>query len=262
MSREKYKPRRKPEPIETLERCCYGCGNIATFKTVSNKLICLSNPQKCPINKNKNSNGLKEAHKDRPSFYDYHSLPEETKNRMKHNKGKTAENYDPSKRQKETYRKKYKEGKYVFPIVGFCSKPELRWRRNLIPYIDSAGKECLLESLYEWKVANELDKNGIYWTRPEPKILSNGKRYEPDFYLEKENVYLDPKGKWNRANNDKTKPYQGFAKQHEQLEKIKLFEEEFNTKCIVIFDDSKSSFTWPNIKKLIEKSVYNSSIVM
>ena len=56
---KKYK---KSEPITTTELCKYGCGNIARYKSPSGILICESSPNKCSVNKEKNSKGGKESH--------------------------------------------------------------------------------------------------------------------------------------------------------------------------------------------------------
>jgi len=81
---------RKAEKIETEELCFYGCGQRATHKNVSGKLMCESSPAKCPENKNKNSQGLKEAYKlgkrlSGKEFYD--SLSDEQKEKMSWNRG-------------------------------------------------------------------------------------------------------------------------------------------------------------------------------
>lgn len=45
------------------EFCDYGCGNIARFINKSNRSMCESSANKCPINRKKNSIGLSAAHK-------------------------------------------------------------------------------------------------------------------------------------------------------------------------------------------------------
>jgi hypothetical protein len=54
-----------------------------------------------------------------------------------------------------------------------------------------------LDSSYELKMAEELDANGISWTRPAPLPWTDdtgvNRKYYPDFYLSSYNVYLDPK---------------------------------------------------------------------
>jgi len=56
----------------------------------------------------------------------------------------------------------------------------------------SAGK-VWLESSYEFRVAVELDTNGIKWIRPKYLPYNNTKKYFADFYLTDYDIYLDPK---------------------------------------------------------------------
>lgn len=49
-----------------------------------------------------------------------------------------------------------------------------------------------LESSWELKVAQSLDKNTVEWYRPKP-LPYGDKLYYPDFYIPMFNVYLDPK---------------------------------------------------------------------
>lgn len=51
-------------PIITNELCSYGCGSIANYINKSNKYMCLPNASSCPANKRKNSDKIKQAHKD------------------------------------------------------------------------------------------------------------------------------------------------------------------------------------------------------
>lgn len=99
-----------------------------------------------------------------------------------------------------------------------------------------AGK-VFLESSYELKVAEELDKNNIQWIRPKYFYWINEKnetkRYFPDFYLIDYNVYLDPKNNF-LINQDK--------------DKIKRVIEQNNIKILVL---DKNTLTWNNIKNCI-----------
>ena len=58
-------------------------------------------------------------------------------------------------------------------------------------------KGIKLDSTYELRVAQILDKNNILWTRPESMewfdTLGKRHNYFPDFFLVKQNIYLDPK---------------------------------------------------------------------
>jgi hypothetical protein len=58
-------------------------------------------------------------------------------------------------------------------------------------------KGVVLESTWELKVAEELDRLTIRWIRPKPikwiDGLGKSRLYYPDFYLEEYDVFLDPK---------------------------------------------------------------------
>lgn len=110
--------------------------------------------------------------------------------------------------------------------------------KQYLGYCDSYGNFCYLDSYWELVLANSLDKNNIVWTRPAAFKLSSGRRYTPDFYLEDYEVYLDPKAYRT-----------GYI---EQVEKIKIFELEYNTKCFVI--SSFNNLNWEFIKLLIDKN--------
>lgn len=73
-------------------------------------------------------------------------------------------------------------------------------------------KDVMLESSWEYAVAEYLDMHNIKWTRPEPIRWIDDKGanrlYFPDFCLVEHNTYLDPKN-----------PY-CLAKDKEKLEKI------------------------------------------
>ncbi len=235
---------RKPVLIETTELCKHGCGNIAKYKTPSGHLICESAVAKCLTVRAKNSNGLKKAHEQHPGgFYDYNSLSKETKDKMAHSKGKTHLDYEPLKRQKENRHKNFIDGVWKSKQTGFALDPNLRWKRNKFYYFDSDGNSCLLESWNELKLANELDKNNVKWIRPKAFKLSDGKNYEPDFYLPEYNVYLDPKCKFFGKSK-----YLGYKPNESQVEKIKRFEQEYNVKVLILWDHEKDALKWQHIK--------------
>lgn len=59
------------------------------------------------------------------------------------------------------------------------------------------GVVYVLESSFERRLANDLNRNNILWVRPNPVTYVDQtgatRRYYPDFYLPAYNVYLDPK---------------------------------------------------------------------
>lgn len=240
-------------PIETTELCSYGCSQVGKYVNGSGKIMCSERHNSCPANRKKNSAGLKEAHRrvfektGKATFYDYSTLPEETKHRMNHNKGKTAETYEPVRKRTEAWKKSYSKHKCNATPKGVAADPSLRWKRNKIPYIDWQGNKCVLESIHEWQVANELDKNQVRWIRPRYIRLADGRKYEPDFYLIDFDIYLDPKTEWK----GKAKKYQGYSGQDGQLEKIKQVEKELGVKILILWSSDKRSFSWKGIEEQI-----------
>lgn len=241
---------KKANPIVTTELCKFGCGNVAKFVNFSGGLLCLPSASKCPVNKKKNTGGTGVDAKAR-----YDKLSIEKKNNMTWSKGLTAESDVRVAQQKISRHASFVDGKWEPHFSGVAVNPALRWKRNYIPYTDSTGKEFKLESMHEWEVANLLDQNKIFWTRPNKIKISSGVGYEPDFYLRDYDIYLDPKTKWK---GKPTSTSQGYALQDKQLEKIKQCEAEHNIKCLILWSEDKRSHTWEGILAQIEE--YNATV--
>lgn len=77
-----------------------------------------------------------------------------------------------------------------------CARINSTYKKITIPY-EHLGQTILLESSWELAMAQWLDSLNVEWVRPShlPWIDKKGKKrkYFPDFYLPKYNVYLDPK---------------------------------------------------------------------
>ena len=105
-------------------------------------------------------------------------------------------------------------------------------------YLTKKGKSIYLQSSYELKVAEELDKNNIEWERPKPlKWEDKNKelhRYYPDFYLSKYNTFLDTK-------ND-------FLIIKDEI-KINAVRNQNNIKLLIL---NKDNLIWKKIKVLLE----------
>lgn len=88
-------------------------------------------------------------------------------------------------------------------------------------------KKVLLESSWEVKIAELLDKLNIKWIRPKPiKWIDNNNQnrlYYPDFYLEKYNLYLDPKNPYcmEQDKEKMSKVIQLINIEYGSLDKIK-----------------------------------------
>ena len=96
------------------------------------------------------------------------------------------------------------------------------------------------DSSWEVTLAKSFDANNISWTRPEKFGLSTGQHYTPDFYLPDFDVYLDPKG------------YVHPNRIVDTFERIKLFEQDYKTRCIII--DNKQNLTWSFVQGLLVPS--------
>lgn len=245
--------KRGPKPAQgiiTTEECCYGCGQVAKFKNHSGSLMCEASSTKCQVNRKNNSNKVKATYDNgRDAKQRYKDLPAAAKQKMNWTKGLTSDNSNGIANQIISRHQSFLEKKWVAHISGVAENPDMRWKRNYIPYIDSEGKSFKLESIHEWKVANELDRNNVHWIRPKPLKLKDGRKYEPDFYLKDFNIYLDPKSLWNEKNNERGQKIR--KTQLAQLEKIKLCENEFGVRVLLLMASDKRSFYWSGILEQI-----------
>lgn len=119
-------------------------------------------------------------------------------------------------------------------------KNEFGGKRNSKRYkYTNNGEIITLDSTYELKVAESLDKNNIKWIRPKFMLWTdkNGKqhRYYPDFYLTEYNVYLDPKNDYLLKIDS---------------EKIKIIQEQNNINIILL---NHLQLIWEEIYKLIRQ---------
>ena len=62
-------------------KCDYGCGQESLY-VLGKKHCCSNNWRKCPAVREKNSNSLKKAYSEGRGYYNYDSLPAETKRKM------------------------------------------------------------------------------------------------------------------------------------------------------------------------------------
>jgi predicted DNA-binding protein YlxM (UPF0122 family) len=92
-----------------------------------------------------------------------------------------------------------------------------------------------LDSTYEVRVAQVLDRAGIQWQRPKTTFIwvsdDNGEhRYKPDFYLLEQGIYLDPKNDYlaqlDRRKIDLVMQQNGITVRIISLETIEKWEAE------------------------------------
>lgn len=101
-----------------------------------------------------------------------------------------------------------------------------------------------LDSSYELRFAEDLDKNKIKWSRPKPLLYRlNGEehRYYPDFYLDDYDVYVDTKNDYliNHVN-----PKYGIT----DVEKINLVSQQNNVKIYIL---DKDNLLWSSLGSLL-----------
>lgn len=121
-------------------------------------------------------------------------------------KGKTKETDESIMRQSITYRNNISSGKTI--VVGRPVSDKTREKQSIIACTRLAKHSkysknveykpgIILESSYEVRAAEILDELNIEWLKVRQGYIwnDNGKkrRYVPDFYLPKQNIFLDPK---------------------------------------------------------------------
>lgn len=106
-------------------------------------------------------------------------------------------------------------------------------------------KGIKLDSSYEVRLAEDLDRNNVKWVRPNffvYEFKGEEHRYYPDFYLPEENIYIDTKNDYLINNPN---PKFGIK----DLEKIQLVSEQNNIKILVL---DKNNLSWFHLKSKIE----------
>lgn len=112
-------------------------------------------------------------------------------------------------------------------------------------YVTTDLKIVLFDSSWELLLAKSLDAANVEWNQGPTFVLSNGKRYTPDFFLVDYNCFIDPKAIRKDTYTSWYVPC---------VEKIRLFEKEFNTTCIII--NNRSQLTWDYIHNYLTNMNY------
>ena len=190
--------------------------------------------------------GLKEGKKKHKEYREKISDGNKNKHCSKKTKKKISESlkkynksFEGLKTRKESSKiimKLHKKGLYKH-IYNNCShhSPQVKYKRK-------NGEIIYLDSSWELKIANELDKNSINWIRPLNKnghvyrwIDKDGNQhtYYPDFYLSEFEIYLDPKNPYLQKLDE---------------DKIERVQNQNNIKILIL---NKKELTWNEIKCLI-----------
>lgn len=199
---------KKALPVNTLEPCKYGCGEIAKFKNAAGGLMCMQSNAQCPANRKKNSNAVRKGYNSgrvAPAF----GVPS-------WNTGLTAITSRSVAKGVATLAKSIYQGKYVphrtlhteqVKAAMSISKIELYasgWeptcgRCKKYDYLSPVAGNIKVDGRWELALCYYLDAQKLTWSRNRERfnyIKSNGKSstYQPDFYVNEWNSYIEVKG--------------------------------------------------------------------
>lgn len=188
--------------------CEFGCGQEAHFQLKSGKWCCCKSHNSCPINREKNRLGILNSPKHTHENYvlRYKNMSDESKRKMKWNKGLTKNTSPSVKKIGEVLSNKRKLG-LIKVSSGFASTPEKETNRRRkisearIRYLEksshinwlSLSNGLKVQGLWEYNVGEILLKLNYSLSRPRINF-DNTHTYTPDFYLNNENVYIEVKG--------------------------------------------------------------------
>jgi len=207
--------------------CENGCGQEAKFQLKNGKWICSKSSNSCPINKKKNSNGMKKVWKDPSKSMSTKQLD----NKRGWSKGLTVKTDKRVEKLVETRKRKIKSGELIPAFLGKKHTKETKEKLSQAACKNNCNngfiktkyykiwcpyekKEIKVQGSWEFKYAKWLNQNNIDWVRSR-KINLRFKYYEndflhtyyPDFYLVNSNEFIEIKGYWfkNDVKDDKLK---------------------------------------------------------
>lgn len=194
-----------------MEKCDYGCGGESKFFFKNGKGCCENSPNKCPAKRQRDSekkkgkfNGIqywnidgfkKHAWNKGKTLIETHGIEASKKIKEKMSKNQkgggraSTEEGEKERRKKlsEVIKKRYDNG--WLPKAGRCEK---------IKYDSKYYGVVSLDGNWELSVAKYLDDNNIEWVRNKKRFKyydgDKERFYTPDFYLVKENKFIEVKG--------------------------------------------------------------------
>lgn len=223
--------------------CENGCMQEAKFQLKNGKWICCKHSCSCPVNKMKNSEGLKRAWKDSSKNLSTNHL----KNKRGWSKGLTKETDDRIKKQANTFIKNLKMGKFKPSFLGKKHTNQTKeklsnsaCKNNNNGFIRTKyykvwcsyeQKEITVQGNWEFKYAEWLNKNNIRWMRTRKLNLKYKYHendfwhtYYPDFYLIDTNEFVEIKGYWYENENHSDKLKMKCVKEQNLDKKILILE--------------------------------------
>lgn len=198
--------------VEVDMKCEYGCGLEAKYQIKSGRWCCSKSSNSCPVNRAKNSKGLKTAYKEGRKRVALEIL----KNGWGWNKGLTKETDERLKRSAETLKKRYKSGEIAPGRLGKKHTKETKEKMSrsarggnsgfvktkyydvYCPFKDEIIK---VQGTWELKYSEFLNERKVNWIRSRKISLRyclDGEDYKriyyPDFYLPDDDLLIEIKG--------------------------------------------------------------------
>lgn len=157
-------------------------------------------------------------------------------------KGKNKFNDESIMRGAIAFKEKIESGEYIphrTPHTQECKERISAIMQTKMQNRYTASKRIeyngiVLESSWEYELAKNLDRNSIEWIRPKPLLYIDDtgqtRRYYPDFYLPRFDIYLDPKNPYVQKLDSR---------------KFELIQEQHNIKLYML---NKNQLDWQIIK--------------
>lgn len=214
--------------MEDIILCEYGCGQKASFKTKGGKNICSQSPNKCPINRRKNSQGSKIIRTKSPEkWIGLKKGGMVSKQWRQNNPGKYLQGLQ---KHGKTHSQNLKQRKTFVgrnnPFYGKThtkrtkekmSNASLNWKtmngirtRYYPVYCPYMKQTIKVQGTWQLKYAEYLNQNKINWIRSRKINLKYRLHqddylhtYYPDFYLPDKDQYVEIKGYYPTQNEAK-----------------------------------------------------------
>lgn len=211
--------------MEDIILCEYGCGQEAKFKTKGGKNICSQSPNKCSVNRKKNSQSVKKAHQKEPEKWmgTNHNDGSKYKIWIQNN----SEKYKTMHKQSGiTFKQRLQSGEISHPWSGKHHTKQTKQKISQKMYertcrgwshckyfevFNPTTNEIVkVQGTWQLKYAEYLNQNNINWVRSRKINLKYRLHeddylhtYYPDFYLPNNDQYIEIKGRYQQQHKTK-----------------------------------------------------------
>lgn len=197
---------RKSERIESSNFCCYGCGNIAKFRSPGGKELCSERWTQCPVNRKKNSIAVQkryDSNERKSQKIVYQSLPEDVKSRMAWSRGLSKDVCASLARPDQIGKR------FGCSLTGFTDDIRQKMSISRKEYLKKSENRKNIgrhqRSWMEINFENYLSENGIDGWESEKHFWSVElkKNFYPDFIFESKKLIIELDGTQHRKTIEK-----------------------------------------------------------